>query len=171
MKKLFLLLISVVATVSQISGMSPAYEPFQKENYPAEKEKRIIDAAKKVCDEIAPAYNVGILVPVVYTSKVVSDNAEYVMFMKDINDYYTQKIMHVPNMSVKQFEEARKKGRTPRAVERVDSIPHSVILVILKKGTLEPLMVQDEHRQCATFGENGYAEFRKQNPNYRLEPK
>lgn len=163
----FLLMAIVIASVNVLFAENPADVPvvdrFKKLSFPPEKEKRILNVARKVCDEVAPAYRVDTLVPVIMefpiqeNHPIFNEKAVSVYYMRNADDYNvfgTRKY----NKATGVFERPQK-VRTPRYV----------MMVVMTEEDCEPLFIIDNYNRSKGF-QPSYAEFRKANPDYRLEP-
>ena len=67
MKNLTLLIVTAILAVLNVYGVQPVNERIVKLSYPSEKEKEIIDVARKVCEDVAPSYGVDVLEAGIYS--------------------------------------------------------------------------------------------------------
>lgn len=167
MKRLILLLMAIaIASVNVLFAENPADVPvadrFKKLSFPPEKEKRILDVARKVCDEIAPEYRIDTLVPVIMefpiqeNHPIFNEKAISVYYMRNADDYMVYGTSKY-NKATGVFEKSQK-VRTPRYI----------VEVVLTEDDCEPLFIIDNYNRSKGF-QPSYAEFRKANPDYRLE--
>ncbi|MCM1051028.1 MAG: hypothetical protein NC349_03630 [Paenibacillus sp.] len=169
MKRLILLLMAIaIASVNVLFAENPSDVPvtdrFKKLSFPPEKEKRILDVARKVCDEIAPAYRVDTLVPVIMefpiqeNHPILNKKAVSVYYMRNADDYMEYGTSEYNK--AKGIFEGYKRFRTPRYV----------MMVVLTEEDCEPkFIINDNNRNIGVSFQPSYAEFRKANPDYKLE--
>ncbi|MDE6205898.1 MAG: hypothetical protein K2F66_07250 [Duncaniella sp.] len=163
MKKLTLLMVTAIFAVLHVYGVQPVYERIVKLSYPSEKEKKIIDVARKVCDEVAPGYKVETLEPVIYdfpvdgNHPVIDRKAIAVKYMRSVDDYCESKVSEL------------KSDKNCGGKVVIKRSPRFVVEVVMFEDTLEPLFIMDGNNRSIGF-QPSYSEYRRLHPNDTLEP-
>lgn len=150
MKKLTLLIVTAIFAVLHVYGVQPVYERIVKLSYPSEKEKKIIDVARKVCDEVAPSYGVDALEAGIYS---IDPSEKQPLFGKK-----SISVRFIDSTDGNALKQAEENG------------PCFVVMVVMYEDSLEPIMIMDKSGSRKSFLPNGYAYFRQHYPDYRLKP-
>ena len=144
MKNLTLLIVTAILAVLKVYGVQPVNERIVKLSYPSEKEKEIIDVARKVCEDVAPSYGVDALEAGIYS---IDPSEKKPLFGKK-------------SISVKFIDSSSCE----------DNGSCFVVMVVMYEDSLEPIMIMDKSGSRKSFLPNGYAYFRQHYPDYRLKP-
>lgn len=165
--KLFLqcILLLAMAVPQYVYGETKPYrqEAPKRVYYAAEKEKQIIDVAKKVCAQMAD-YDISTLTPLIFSVPksplplpVIGDRSLIsIKFMKDTTDYDNCRIF---------YRETNETVTIPK--------PNAIISVDVFADTLDPAGIGAAYKgefYNTMFAPN-YTEFCKQNPDYKVQIK
>lgn len=163
MKKITLIILTLVMTFLSAHvtlGEESIYNKRpERLSFAPQKETQIINAARKVAQEIAPKFCSDTLMAVIYSApysqrKGVVD----VYFMIHENDYV-------------EYQKCRRDSINKQLI--IDPVlirrPHSILTVTIYENSLEPESISDSHSRFLLF-EPSYADFRKNNPNKQFEP-
>lgn len=131
----------------------------EKIQFKPEKEIKIITVAQKVAQEIAPQFRTDTLVAVIYTAPYsMKKDVVDVHFMKHEDDHI-------------EYHKGKRDTVNKRLI--IDSAPikrpNSILTVTIYESTLDPESISDSYSRSISFEPN-YIDFRKNNPNKKLEP-
>lgn len=164
MKKIIVVIMAVAMSFLQFMyGQSSVTETVKRQSYSSEKEMKIKEVARKVCDEVAPGYKVETLVPVIYdfpvdgNHPVIDRKAIAVKYMRSVDDYCESKVSEL------------KSDKTCGGKVVIKRSPRFVVEVVMFEDTLEPLFIMDGNNRSIGF-QPSYSEYRRLHPNDTLEP-
>lgn len=154
MKKIITLIFCILSISSIFAEWNYPVERYPRLYLPADVERSVAETAKKACIEVAPDYDVSAATPVLFNVSypihphLKGKRIATVFFMNDTTEY---KIIGFVKENDKMVEVKK---------------PKAVLHVLVNLDTMEPLGIFNYMGQLFL---PSYEEFRKNNPDYRLE--